>query len=248
MRLKLLTCEVFAREIAALLAQTPNEIDPEFFSKGWHETPCASMREHLQEAIDNTSPGYDAIIMAYGLCRYGTAGLTARSIPLVIPRAHDCITILLGSKARYEKHQEEHPGTFFRSTGWLERRHNPEELRKISEAEKHGLTASRDDFRSKFGDENGEYLFDMLGNQRKNYDQLTFIEMGVEPNYKFELQSRIEAEQNGLRFEKVSGNLKLIRDLLDGNWNGEDFLVVPPGARIRPTFDGRIIEIEGERA
>jgi hypothetical protein len=244
MRLKLLACEVFAREIAVVLRETPHQVEPQFFSKGWHELPCGSMRQHLQEAIDRTGRDYDAIVMAYGLCRYATAGLEARSIPVVIPRAHDCISILFGSKARFAEYQEEHPGTYYRSTGWLERRRNPEELRKLSEAGKHGLNTSREDFCAKFGEDDGNYLFTILGDQRKNYDQLTFIEMGTEPNYRFELQSRIEAEENGWRFEKVNGNLRLLRDLLNGNWNPQDFLVAPPGTKVQASFDDRIIDLE----
>jgi hypothetical protein len=244
MHLKLLTCEVFAREIAAALRDTPHQIDLQFFSKGLHEAPCQSMRERLQEAIDAVGSGYDAVIMAYGLCRYGTEGLQARSIPLVIPRAHDCITILLGSKERYSEYREQHPGAFYRSTGWLERRRNPEDMQKISEAGKHGLNASREELCAKFGDDEGDYLFSILGNQTKNYDQLTFIEMGTEPDYRFELQSRIEADRNGWRFEKLSGSLSLIRDLLKGSWDPEKFLVVPPGSKVRATFDERIIDLE----
>ena len=43
---------------------------------------------------------YEAILLGYGLCSNGLVGLTARSIPLVIP-VHDCITLFLGSKEQY---------------------------------------------------------------------------------------------------------------------------------------------------
>jgi len=38
----------------------------------------------------------------------------------VVPRAHDCITLLLGSKERYAKLFGERPGTYWYSAGWLE--------------------------------------------------------------------------------------------------------------------------------
>lgn len=248
MRLKLITCEVFAREIASLLGESPHSIVPQFVSKGWHEAPCGMMRQHLQEAIDRTASKFHAILLAYGLCRHGIAGLEARSIPLVIPRAHDCITILLGSRERYLEYYHTHPGTYFRSSGWLERRRNPETLRNLSEAEKNGLNTTREAFCVKYGSAAGEYLFSVLGAQRRNYKQVTFIEMGVEPDSRFEEQSRSEAEENGWRFEKVGGDLRLLRKLLQGEWSDSEFLVVPPGSRVRATFDDTIIGLTGNQA
>ncbi|MFV1980286.1 MAG: DUF1638 domain-containing protein [Rhodothermia bacterium] len=33
----------------------------------------------------------------------------------VLPRAHDCITLLMGSRTRYLEYFKAHPGTYFRS-------------------------------------------------------------------------------------------------------------------------------------
>lgn len=43
------------------------------------------------------------------------------SLQLVVPKARDYITLLLGSKERYRDFFNKHLGTFFRSTGWIER-------------------------------------------------------------------------------------------------------------------------------
>ena len=59
--------------------------------------------------------GYDAVVMVYGLCGRATAGITARDVPVVIPRAHDCITLFLGSRARYSEQHENQPGTYWYS-------------------------------------------------------------------------------------------------------------------------------------
>ena len=42
--------------------------------------------------------GYEAILLGYARCNDGLVGVTARDIPLVIPRAHDCITFFFGSR------------------------------------------------------------------------------------------------------------------------------------------------------
>ena len=42
----------------------------------------------------------EAIVLAYGLCGRGTAGLRPLRHKLVIPRAHDCITVFMGNCKR----------------------------------------------------------------------------------------------------------------------------------------------------
>jgi len=244
MRLKLISCEVFAREIAALLLEEgPHQITLELFSKGLHETGPKFMSAHLQQAIDKASAAcFDAVLLGYGLCSYGTVGLKARSIPLVLPRAHDCITLLLGNRERYQRYFEEHPGTYFRSTGWIERRRNPARLRDISIAERNGLNASPADLKRRHGEEAGEYLGTLLCHQKKHYNQLTFIKMGVEPDDRFERQCKAEAALEGWKYERVQGELGLLRKFLNGDWAAENFLVVAPGYEIRPSYDGSIVK------
>jgi hypothetical protein len=48
-------------------------------------------------------------------------GLTARTIPLVFPRAHVCITLFFGNKERYLEYFYANPGVYFKTTGWIER-------------------------------------------------------------------------------------------------------------------------------
>jgi len=76
-------------------------VDARFLSKGLHDRGARVMRAGLQAAIDEAEADaekYDALALGYGLCGNGLAGLEARSVPLVLPRAHDCITLLMGSR------------------------------------------------------------------------------------------------------------------------------------------------------
>ncbi|MEZ4559788.1 MAG: DUF1638 domain-containing protein [Caldilineaceae bacterium] len=45
------------------------------------------------------SPGSTTILLAYGLCGTATADLVARHTPIIMPKAHDCITLYLGLRA-----------------------------------------------------------------------------------------------------------------------------------------------------
>ena len=122
MRLKLIGCQVLYRELCAVVSRSVNQVDLEFVPKGLHNLGRAKMRGRLQELVDRVDPSaYDGVALGYGLCGNGLAGLEARSLPLVIPRAHDCITLFLGSRERYLDYFHTHPGVYFKTTGWIER-------------------------------------------------------------------------------------------------------------------------------
>ncbi len=245
MNLKLLSCEVFYREVCALVARSPNRVDVEFLSKDMHDD-AREMREGLQVALRQTAgQGYEAVLLAYGLCGNGIAGLRANDAPLVVPRAHDCITLFMGSTSRYVDYFENHPGVYFRTTGWLERGGNPGVINQLSLGSKIALP-SYEELVARYGEDNAQYLMDELGDPAKHYRQMTFIETGVEPDSSFEQRARAEADRRGWEFEKLPGDLGLLQRLINGPWDESEFLVVPPGRAIAGCYDDQIIELEDD--
>lgn len=243
MRLKLISCEIFYREMCAAAARSANQIDIEFLPKGLHDIGAAGMLERLQEAVDRVEEArYEAVLLGYALCGNGLAGLAARARPLVIPRAHDCITLFLGSKERYLDYFNSHPGVYFKTTGWIERGSDLAQLDQAAIRKRMGIGQSYEELLARYGEENAKFLYEQLGNCTRNYGQYTFIEMGVEPDDGFERLARQQAAERGWKFEKVQGDLALIRRLLDGPWEEAEFLVTPPGGRVAATYDERIIE------
>src|ERR1035438_9738007 len=112
LRLMVVACPVFQPEIELLAATAQNSITPRWLEMGLHERPTENLHTALQAAIDAVTPGeFDAVALAYGLCNRAIIGLRARSRPVVIPRAHDCIGILLGSSHCYLAQLEAQPGT-----------------------------------------------------------------------------------------------------------------------------------------
>ena len=242
MRLKLISCEIFYREMCAAVARSPHLVDVEFLSKGLHDLGAEKMRAEVQEAVDRADGSqYEAVLLGYGLCGNGLAGVTARSAPLVLTRAHDCITLFLGSKERYSDYFQNHPGVYFKTTGWVER---GEKLNQLSIQNRMGLKNTYEELVEKYGEENAQYLWETLGDCRKHYRQLTFIEMGVEPDGSCERRAREEAERRGWDFEKIPGDMGLIQGLLDGPWDPARFLVVQPGWRIVMRSDEGIVDAE----
>ena len=240
MRCLLIGCEVLLRELADAIARAPHTIDVDFLPKGLHDVGGVRMRQALQTAIDQADPArHEAVLLGYALCGNGLHGLEARRVTLVAPRAHDCIALLMGSRQRYDEYFHAHEGVYFRSTGWLERGRDIEQLARDA-----GTDFTLADLIRKYGEDNGRYLYDELRRYEKNYRQLTFIETGLEPDGRFEQEARAEAAEKHWQFEKIGGDLGLFRKLVAGEWDPADFLVVEPGGRIVASYDDGVIKAE----
>ena len=232
------------REFCAAIARSTNRIDVEFLPKGLHDVGQAGMSQRLQEVLAEVDQsGYDAILLGYGLCSNGLVGLAARSVPLVLPRAHDCITLFLGNKERYLEYFQSHPGVYYKTSGWIERGDGLAQIGQDSIQQLAGMNRTYDELVAKYGEDNARFLYEQLGEMTHNYSRLTFIEMGIEPDDRFEQQTRREAAKQGWEFEKLAGDMSLIRDLVDGRWEEERFLVVQPGCRIAASFDEGVVKM-----
>ena len=245
MRLKLIACEIFYRELCAAVARSVNQVDVEFLPKGLHDIGQERMSARLAEALAGVDESqYEAVLLGYALCSNGVVGLAARKIPLVVPRAHDCITLFLGDRDRYLEYFQSHPGAYFKTSGWIERGEGLVQFGRDSLQHLSGMMASFEELAAKYGEDNARFLHAQLGDITKNYSRMTFIEMGVEPDDRFERRARSEAAERGWTFEKLAGDMSLIQALVDGPWDGGRFLVVPPGCRVAASFDEQIVKID----
>ena len=245
MNLKLLACEILYRETCAAVAQSPNRIDIEFLPKGLHDLGQEGMNRRLQEELANVDRSqYDAILFGYGLCSNGLVGLTALSIPLIVPRAHDCMTLFLGSKERYLDYFQANPGVYFKTSGWLERGTDLSQIRKDSIQEKSGMTQTYEELVEKYGEDNAKFLYEQLCDMTRNYGRIAFIEMGIGPDGHFEELSRKEAKRFGWEFETLDGDMSLMHKLVNGPWDDAEFLTVRPGHQLATSFDEQIMKSE----
>ncbi len=241
MRLHIVACEIFFREVCHLVAQSQTLCNLTFLPKGLHDLGADKMLARVQAAVDAVdAASCEAIALAYGICNNGLVGLRARQVPLVLPRAHDCITMFLGSRARYRECFDANPGTYYRTSGWLERA-GADGVNDETIQQKLGLFMGYAELVEKYGEENARYVQEVMGTGTQHYDRLGFIEMGIPNEDRFRAQATEEAAGKGWTFACIPGSLDLLRRLVDGAWD-DDFITVPPGSAIAACYDDRVVK------
>jgi hypothetical protein len=246
LKLKVISCDVLRREISYLAGRSPCYVDTVFLPQGLHETPD-KLREMLAEEIEKANEEfprrlyekhdyYDYIILAYGLCDNAVVGLKSGRVPLAIPRAHDCITLLLGSKEKYRGLYDASPGTYWYSRGWIERSLQPgrERYERIYES-----------YVEQYGEENADYLMEMEQGWFTSYNRAFFIdweELGNSELYRS--YTKECADYLKWAYEESPGDPSLLRKMLQGEFNENEVLLVEPGKTIAASYNEGILRCE----
>lgn len=237
MHLKLISCNVFQREASWCIARSPHVIDPEYTELGEHAR-SAGLRQLIQGKIDAaeaSGKSYDAILLLFGLCGNATAGLQARKTRLIIPRAHDCCTILLGSRAKYAEHFGDAPSTPFSSAGYLER---GSYFLRTTEDGQPGVQIG-DAYQAlveKFGEEDARYIWAEMNPDHGN-NKAVFIDLPQTSHLGYAEKFAAKAAAAGKESVRLDGDIRLIDQLLLGDWNEKEYLIVPPGSAIEGVYD-----------
>jgi hypothetical protein len=225
-----IACHVLWRELCHFASVSDNVFDLRFLEQGLHDKPDI-LRNELQSAIDGVKGEYDAVLLGYGLCCNGLAGITARKKRLVIMRGHDCITFLLGSKERYRKYFDEHPGTYWYSPGWIDTDSMPGKKRYEEKLK---------EYVKEYGEENAEYLMEAEQGWFKNYSNAAYVDLGFGDTQRFKDFTKESSQWLKWNYDELEGDPGLMQRFLEGKWDDEDFLVVEPGETITASHDDKI--------
>lgn len=250
-KFKFIGCEIIYREACYLAATGAHHVDVQFLRKGLHDLHRDDMLAKVQAAVDavDEHEGFEAVLLGYARCNDGLVGVTARKIPLVIPRAHDCITLFFGARAAFRQYFDACPGTYYMTTGWAERNDFQEgnyarpAYGMQGVMGKLGLAESYEQMVAKYGQENADFIIESMGDWTKHYSKFLYMKMGVCDEAPFIEDTRQEAQRRNWQFELRDGDWSLLRKLFDGQWD-EDFVVVPPGGKIVARNDERILDSE----
>jgi len=244
-RYKLVGCSILKDETEALITELRLDIETVWVEWGLHDDIARLNCEvRLSVAACRGAPGVEAILLQYGLCSNGLAGIEALDVPLVIPRVHDCISLFLGGAERYREEHEKEPGTYWYSRAFLHRTEGGE-VRGLGAGETssgQNREAVYQDFVEKYGEDNAAFLMEtMVDSWKQHYTRAVFLASEYPGSNEDRGRVRQLAQENGWKFEDRMLDLRLVRMLLTGDWPETEFLVIPPGGRITPTNDRCVV-------
>ena len=231
--LALVACRVLENEIAVLARDAAHIVRQEFFEMGLHDQPT-ELRKRLAAAIARAEddPAVEAAVLVYGLCGLALVDLAAQRCPLLVPRAHDCLTLFLGSKERYAEAMRREPGIYWYAPGWNREKRVPGPDREAK---------LRTEYTEKFGVEEAEALLEMERETFALHTCATYTDLRLSGDDQHCDYAKQCAQALGWRFEHHAGDATLLHDLLHGPWDPERFLIVQPGQRIAHAADERIV-------
>ncbi|MCL6477291.1 MAG: DUF1638 domain-containing protein [Peptococcaceae bacterium] len=214
----IITCQTIKREVRLAISETGVDYPVLLIDSGLHNYPDL-LRQAIQEQI-NKIDHVHTIIMALGFCGNGLIGIKSPEARLIIPRADDCITLLLGSYDLRKKIAKE-AGTYFLTKGWLDFERN--------------LIAEYQCCLERYGEDRAlRVMKKMLG----HYQRLMVIDTKAYELSDVLNTTRSFAEKMGMKHEECTGSMRFLNKLLLGPWD-EEFIILEPGREL--TFEDMCI-------
>jgi hypothetical protein len=248
MKYKLIACEIAQPEFEHVVTDSEHDFDVEYLPQGYHSDVEVGRRE-IQRRIE-ASTGYDAVILGYGLCNNMLAGIRAADTTMIVARAHDCITWFMGSKERYRHEFDSNPGTYYYTPGWLGVRVGNQKDQHYAEPDETnsngggiGVSGTYEEIVEKYGEDNAQFLMEMSNAWTKHYKHGTYISLPFYNHEEYRPHVHEICNRNDWQFREMDGDIGLLHRWINGPWEQGEFLVVPPGSRIIPTFDTTLITI-----
>ncbi|MGL4393051.1 MAG: DUF1638 domain-containing protein [Fusobacteriaceae bacterium] len=231
--IKIISCNIFENMLQKILKEKSFQFEVKYIGMENHVVP-SKLKELIVKEIRETEADkkYSKIILLYGLCGNAIEGIDS-SLPIIVPKAHDCCAIFLESGKKFYENFSERLSAEWYTTDYLEK---IEELKKVDENFKMNYSRNSLDFYiEKYGDDNGRYLFDILSNNKKEIIFIETMSENDEKNINY-LKKQYEC------VEIVKGGKAFIEKLLEEKKVDDEVLYLKAGEKITPTYDENVIE------
>jgi hypothetical protein len=215
----IVACNTIADELNLAIRTTATPHPVYWIDSKLHTKP-EKLREQIQGSLDRIS-NVSTILLAFGFCGAGLAGVRSTTSRLILPRVEDCISLLLGSE-QIRRQVSRETASYYLTRGWIESENN--------------IGDQCDYCTRKFGPDRGlRIMKEML----KHYRHLTLIDTGAYDITSYGRKIGELAAKLGLTDKIITGSQRLLQKLLTGPWD-EEFVLVDPGREIgREDFLGQ---------
>lgn len=230
MNYKIISCEVFEKEIEYIIDKHKIDCKIVYTKKSAHVEP-SKLNVEIQKIINNTND-VEYILLGFGLCGNALRAIKSKNMKLIIPRAHDCCTIFLGSKNKFNQLYRDNKSIPWTSCGYG--RIGDDYLREDDPLE---LSQTMEQLIEKYGEENAKYVFEMLSPNYDNKNNDTIFIKIDETHDKTiyeKFVKKMEEEGKTVRIEE--GSLSILEKLLLGKWD-KDFLVIDENCEVEALYD-----------
>lgn len=169
--------------------------------------PAEARREELRVGPVNR------VVFAFGFCGNALAGISAQNLTLVLPRADDCITLLLNHGCKREE-VPRNPRHYYLTRGWF--------------CHESSLMEAFDEWVRRYGAEKAARLQKAMF---AGYETVSLIDTKAYDVDEWQPQAEEVARTLGLGSDVVEGSVQLLEKLFQGREDSE-IIVVPPGEKV----------------
>ncbi len=211
MKRTIIACAMLEDEINAVYDKLGCHIPIIWLERGYHNTP-EKLREKLQETIDDLQD-QDELLLCFGLCGNGTAGIKSPKASLIIPKFDDCLNMLLCDGNRSCRGLVQ-PGTMYLTNGWTK--------------DTEGILQQYDELLEEYDEETRDDLLEMM---YAHYNSVTVIDTGC-----YQMDETMEYAQKtcelmDFELKTTQGYTVMIEKLFSGDWDN-NFLIMEPGQAV----------------
>lgn len=206
------SCAMLEDEINTLYEKLGCRYPVVWLDRGYHNTP-EKLRQKLQETILFLQD-QDEILLTFGLCGNGTAGVCSPGTRLILPKFDDCLNMLLCT-GRRTKRALTQAGTIYLTRGWT--------------LDRESIIQQYESLQEKYDEETCEMIMETM---YAHYDSLTLVNTGCYNMEEVKKYAEQVGEMMDFKIKETPGSLQILEKLLTGCWD-ENFLVLSPGQAVR---------------
>lgn len=207
MKRVIVACSMMENELKKVYKKVKCTDPIVWLERGYHNSPD-KLRKKLQETIDSLQE-YDEILLAYGLCGNGTAGVYSEKSVLVLPKFDDCINLMLCNGIRQTRGLTKSTSIYL-TDGWIR--------------DEEAILQKYEDYIEQYDQETADEIMEMM---YEHYEKISIIDTKSYDLKPVQEYADRAAQLLNLETEIVDGSIHILEQLLLGEWDS-NFIVQPP--------------------